>query len=451
MDTGARGLCQHMETYDVRHFLPIKGDTLVASTMYHPSLGKFAFSFRHPHHDECTCSLLYECIIHEIILRVQLIFDASLSFQVCANLWSNRFPDTGRSGGSVLFGSGCLVSLAVNRCQYRARDRASHCSNSIVSSLLSFWAMGTLISFLVHPFSTVKRFRDQYDQEGSIGDLIYHVTLFFAFGIYFVMRRHLNARSRAKHFRVEPPPVCLSLLGLFARVTLFDLFRKQIRPGQMRKRFKTPPPSPIDMIQTSCRLPKNSLVVTILPVLIQLQVFTWARFLRTTLMKLKQKSTALRLLRLYGETAHSLIENASFAASRNGSLRTRKCVQGLPAETRERRVRYASSWFGRVAYRTHSHRCRFGRSFDDVFEDGLATAPWREVLTPRDALISAHPGLQEVRGSLRASWCGCGHSLVELPYDLDLPAFVYLLTSFSFAQCLVSHSGSPLFWQCHCH
>ncbi|KAF8481896.1 Aldedh-domain-containing protein [Russula ochroleuca] len=65
--------------------------------------------------------------------------------------------------------------------------------------------MGTLISFLVHPFSTVRQFRDQYDQEGSIGDLIYHVTLFFAFGIYFVMRRHLNARSRAKHFRIEPP------------------------------------------------------------------------------------------------------------------------------------------------------------------------------------------------------------------------------------------------------
>jgi hypothetical protein len=82
--------------------------------------------------------------------------------------------------------------------------------------------MGTLISFLVHPFSTLRRFRDQYDQEGSIGDLIYHVTLFFAFGIYFVMRRHLNARSRAKSFRIEPPPVCLSLLSPFARVTLFD-------------------------------------------------------------------------------------------------------------------------------------------------------------------------------------------------------------------------------------
>jgi hypothetical protein len=113
--------------------------------------------------------------------------------------------------------------------------------------------MGTLISFLVHPFSTVKRFRDQYDQEGSLGDLIYHVTLFFAFGIYFVMRRHLNARSRAKSFRIEPPVVCLSLLSFFSRVMLFAFFRKQIRHGQMGRRFKTPPPSPTNTMQTLCR------------------------------------------------------------------------------------------------------------------------------------------------------------------------------------------------------
>jgi len=67
--------------------------------------------------------------------------------------------------------------------------------------------MGTLISFLVHPFSTVSRLRDQYDEEGSLGDLIYHLTLFFAFGIYTVIRRHLNAQSRAKPFHVEPPEV----------------------------------------------------------------------------------------------------------------------------------------------------------------------------------------------------------------------------------------------------
>jgi hypothetical protein len=112
--------------------------------------------------------------------------------------------------------------------------------------------MGTLISFLVHPFSTVRQFRDQYDQEGSLGDLIYHATLFFAFGIYFVMRRHLNARSRAKHFRFAAPVVWLSLFGLFTRVTL-DFFRKQIRPGQTRRQSPMLPPSPTNMMQTSCR------------------------------------------------------------------------------------------------------------------------------------------------------------------------------------------------------
>ncbi|KAI0308256.1 Aldedh-domain-containing protein [Multifurca ochricompacta] len=65
--------------------------------------------------------------------------------------------------------------------------------------------MGTLVSFLIHPFSTVRRIRDQYDEEGNLGDLIYHLTLFFAFGIYTVIRRHLNAQNRAKSFRVDPP------------------------------------------------------------------------------------------------------------------------------------------------------------------------------------------------------------------------------------------------------
>jgi hypothetical protein len=64
-----------------------------------------------------------------------------------------------------------------------------------------------------------------------------------------------------------------------------------------------------------------------------------------------------------------------------------------------------------------SHRCCLGRSFDDVFQVGLATTPWREVPAPGDALISTPPGLQEVRGTLRAPRCGCSHSLVELPYD----------------------------------
>lgn len=260
--------------------------------------------------------------------------------------------------------------------------------------------MGTLISLLVHPFSTIRQFRDEYDQEGSLGDLIYHVSWFFAFGIYFVMQRHLSARSRAKTFRIAPPPVCLPLSDLFALVTILDFFRKQIRPGQMGKQFPTLLSSPTDMNSTFHLQPENSLVVTILPVLIQLQVSTWTHFLRTMLTKSKQRSIMPRLLRLYGVIAHLLSENASFVASRNGSWRTRKCVQGLLAETRERRVRYVSYWFTLVAYTTYSHRCRFGRNFDDVFEDGLATTPWREVLAPRDALISSHPGLQKISSTL---------------------------------------------------
>jgi hypothetical protein len=110
--------------------------------------------------------------------------------------------------------------------------------------------MGTLISFLIHPFSTVRQFRDQYDQEGSLGDLIYHATLFFAFGIYFVMRRHLNARSRAKHFRYDAPVVCLSLLGLFTRITLLIFFRRQIRPGRTRRQLPILPSSLTNMMQT---------------------------------------------------------------------------------------------------------------------------------------------------------------------------------------------------------
>lgn len=74
-----------------------------------------------------------------------------------------------------------------------------------------------------------------------------------------------------------------------------------------------------------------------------------------------------------------------------------------------------------MAYRTHSHRCCLGRSFDDVCKVGLATTLWREVLTLGDALISTPSGLQEVRGTLRAPWCGGSRSVVELPYDTVSP------------------------------
>ena len=75
-----------------------------------------------------------------------------------------------------------------------------------------------------------------------------------------------------------------------------------------------------------------------------------------------------------------------------------------------------------VAYRARSHRCRLGRGFDDVFKAGLAITLWRKVLAPRDALISPPPGLQEVGCTLRAPWCGCSHSLLELSYDSILTA-----------------------------
>lgn len=101
--------------------------------------------------------------------------------------------------------------------------------------------MGTLLSFLVHPFSTVNRLRDQYDEEGSLGDLIYHLTLFFAFGIYTVIRRHLNAQSRAKSFYVEPPEVGIFSFRSQTRVVIcFAPFcSKRILPGPMPKQFTT--------------------------------------------------------------------------------------------------------------------------------------------------------------------------------------------------------------------
>lgn len=71
---GGTGLCQHKEPYDVSLSLPIKAPILVASAMYTTfSIGKIAFPFPRSHHDEYTCSLLYECIIHEITLRVSLM------------------------------------------------------------------------------------------------------------------------------------------------------------------------------------------------------------------------------------------------------------------------------------------------------------------------------------------------------------------------------------------
>jgi hypothetical protein len=134
--------------------------------------------------------------------------------------------------------------------------------------------MGTLISFLVHPFSTIRRFRDQYDEEGSLGDLIYHTTLFFAFGIYTVIRRHLNARNRAKFFRVEPPQVWLSLSNSFTCLTLLQFCSKLIHRGQMHSRSPTLLLNPTNTMETLRRWPEKLLVGNTSLVLILLRLFT---------------------------------------------------------------------------------------------------------------------------------------------------------------------------------
>ncbi|KAI0046626.1 Aldedh-domain-containing protein [Auriscalpium vulgare] len=63
--------------------------------------------------------------------------------------------------------------------------------------------MGALLSFLIHPFDTLRRRRNEFD-EGNIDDLLYHLTLFFAFGIYTVFRRYQNAKNKAVNFHVAP-------------------------------------------------------------------------------------------------------------------------------------------------------------------------------------------------------------------------------------------------------
>lgn len=161
--------------------------------------------------------------------------------------------------------------------------QTKQCSNCTQLDLTR--AMGTLISFLVHPFSTARRFRNQYDQDGSLGDLIYHTTLFFAFGIYTVIRRHLNARSRAKPFRVEPPEVWLSLSDSFTCLTLFQFCSKLIRRGQMHQQSPTLLLSPTNTIQILRPRPEKFLVGTISLVSILRPAFIWAHFLRTTSMK----------------------------------------------------------------------------------------------------------------------------------------------------------------------
>ncbi|KAI0033980.1 Aldedh-domain-containing protein [Vararia minispora EC-137] len=64
--------------------------------------------------------------------------------------------------------------------------------------------MGNLVSFLLHPFRTLREQRNEFADE-YVDDLIYHLTLFFAFGIYTVIRRYQTARNKAIPFIHESP------------------------------------------------------------------------------------------------------------------------------------------------------------------------------------------------------------------------------------------------------
>lgn len=59
--------------------------------------------------------------------------------------------------------------------------------------------MGSLFSFFIHPFDTIRPRNN--DDEGNVDDLLYHLTIFFAFGIWTVVRRYQTARNRAIPFK----------------------------------------------------------------------------------------------------------------------------------------------------------------------------------------------------------------------------------------------------------
>ncbi|TFY81526.1 hypothetical protein EWM64_g2488 [Hericium alpestre] len=64
--------------------------------------------------------------------------------------------------------------------------------------------MGSLFSFVLHPFDTLRTRRHDYD-DGNVDDLLYHLTLFFAFGIWTVFNRYQSVRNRAIPFKLAKP------------------------------------------------------------------------------------------------------------------------------------------------------------------------------------------------------------------------------------------------------
>lgn len=74
--------------------------------------------------------------------------------------------------------------------------------------------MGSLLSFLMHPFDAFRP-RNNED-EWYLDELLYHITVFFAFGIWTVVNRYQTARNRAIPFRHLALEVCLHLLVYYS-------------------------------------------------------------------------------------------------------------------------------------------------------------------------------------------------------------------------------------------
>jgi hypothetical protein len=66
--------------------------------------------------------------------------------------------------------------------------------------------MGSFFSYLIWPFRTLRQSRNDFSEDHP-DDLVYHLTLFFAFGIYTVIHRYQTARNKAIPFTHEPPEV----------------------------------------------------------------------------------------------------------------------------------------------------------------------------------------------------------------------------------------------------
>ena len=76
------------------------------------------------------------------------------------------------------------------------------------------------------------------------------------------------------------------------------------------------------------------------------------------------------------------------------------CESGLPRHRQNTYVLYILLSVGCSLHMGHSYRRGIGGSFNDVFKDGLVTAPRREVLASGDTFLPTPTWLQEVAGAL---------------------------------------------------